>query len=118
MPDELPYFRLRRPCTSCPFRTDKKFPLHKMRAADIAGKLKEGKPFHCHKTVDYRDEEAPNVDESALCAGAMIVQHKEGTDGQMVQLAVRLGFYDPSVLDLSAPVPDSLNEWVQFMEDE
>lgn len=117
MTNEWPFLRLRRPCSTCPFRTDKSFHLHPERAAQIAHDLRQDIPFHCHNTVDYQDEGQDTTD-SAFCAGALIVCAKEGTHVQMVQLAQRLLGYDPSVLDLTAPVPDSLAAWVKFMEDE
>jgi len=47
------------------------------------------------------------------CAGALIVMHKSGCVGALQQVAERLGLFDPSLLNMDAPVFPSLKAWVE-----
>jgi hypothetical protein len=96
-------FNLRRPCENCPFRSDIAGYLDPRRAIEIANAL-ERKTFACHKTTgaDGRRRRA-RVDQEH-CAGAILSQLKSGVQGDMVQLAERMGLLDLDKLDRAAPV--------------
>ena len=95
-------FDLTRPCADCPFRTDKPFYLHPDRAREIAAS--EGQ-FKCHKTLDYADDDSPSDTENTqACAGAILMQEHEERPNQMLRIAERLGLYDATKMDRSAPV--------------
>lgn len=110
-------YRLTTPCTNCPFRSDLAKYLRPERAQEIAQALYDGGDFPCHKTtVDVEDAEGQGDrvrgPESAACAGALITMEKEGYSNQMVRIAESMGLYDPTKIDMAAPVYDSLAEWV------
>jgi hypothetical protein len=107
-------FALKRPCGNCPFRSDRAPFLDRDRAQDIADSLEAGASFHCHRTLDYNAEDGtPEITESSKhCAGAMITMEREGKANQMMRIGERLGMYDRGLLDMHAPVHDSLGEWV------
>lgn len=123
-------FRLTRPCESCPFRTDKPFYLAPGRAREIADALEDDQTFHCHKTIDYgREDDVDDEwdddgedrlrvpgEQEAHCAGALIVLEKMDRPNQMMRIFERIGGYDRTKLDMNAPVPDTLDEWVEFIE--
>lgn len=107
-------FNLKRPCENCPFKSDVGF-LCRSRADEIlSAVLYEGKTFTCHKTLGKKKIEQSH------CAGALIMleqnKSREETDNQMVQIAIRLGLYDQSIIDMSSDVhtPDSFLEAHQF----
>jgi hypothetical protein len=105
-----------KPCGDCPFRTDKKFPLRYERREEIAGALYGGGEFHCHKTVDYSEDDdgdsEPSTGGASVCAGSLIVLERMGDPNQMMRIAQRVGMYDPAKLDMDAPVYDDLEDWV------
>lgn len=108
-------FDLRGPCADCPFRTDKPFYLGERRAAEIADSMvDDDAPFTCHKTIDYSSGEPNVTDNGRACAGAMVILEKMGHPNQEMRIAERLGWYDPARLDMDAPVPDSMDEWVAY----
>lgn len=92
-------FALKRPCANCPFRIGQgsRFAMHPERLAEIIGAV----AFQCHKTVDYRfdDPEARAGDRPQQCAGLMAVLDRAGQPNQIMQVAQRLGYLDPSALD-------------------
>ena len=86
-----------------------------------------GRHFVCHKTVDY-DTEPDATDEvlgkgglivatTKVCAGAMILAAHEGKTSQIQQVAERLGFWNRSMLDMSAPVFKSFAAFVAAQND-
>lgn len=109
------------PCGNCPFRTDRPFRLRPERVREI---LTCGAEFHCHKTVDYRDEVdddgnplPPRVTKkSQHCAGVLIILEKEGRPHQMMRIMERVGKYDRTKLNMMAPVYDSIEEAVADKE--
>lgn len=112
--------KLKSPCANCPFRTDKYFHLTHQRAQDIADSLRDGGDFPCHKTLDYSlpggpDRNGPGVQR---CAGMLIVMEKSEGPNQIMRIAERLRLYDPTRLDMDAPVYDSLDAFVEAMADE
>lgn len=107
-------FRLKKVCADCPFRAD--IPFHGLRperVAEIAHALRGGATFHCHKTLDYDDDiEATVTGSSQFCAGALATMEKGQEPNQIVQIAERLGIYDPSDFDWEGqPVFVGLDEW-------
>lgn len=110
-------FNLKRPCTNCPFRKDRPMQrgwLGYDRAKEIAqGVLQENWDFRCHKTLHK-----PRNQQS-MCAGALQMLHnatrKESPFGnQIVQIAERMGHYDPSKQDTSIPVFATIEEMAEF----
>lgn len=108
-----------RPCARCPFRTDIEPFIRADRAREIANALCSNSIFHCHETVDYNDEDEEGngqiTDKSKWCTGALIVMEKEAIAdaNQMVRIYQRVGGLDMAALDLEAPVPDSLEAWIE-----
>ncbi len=99
-------FNLNKPCADCPFRTDIKPYLRAGRAQEITNAvLRENKTFQCHKTLDKKM--------GSHCAGALVLVEKTKKPNAMIQIAERLGIYDPSKLDLDAPVYESQNAMVE-----
>jgi hypothetical protein len=92
-------FRLKRPCSNCPFRVGQGelFQIPRLRLREILA----GPAFQCHKTVDYSGEGDDGLpgDRPQQCAGLMAVLHREGRHNQIMQVAVRMGFLDPEELD-------------------
>ena len=104
-------YGLTKPCKLCPFRTDIPPYLTAPRVREIERSLDRSE-FPCHETVDYDDEgersgEGPR---EMHCAGALILMMHEGTSSQMHRISHRLGLYDPSKLDMTAPVFTSWDE--------
>ena len=109
-----PHYEMRTPCANCPFLKAGRGGIHlrRERRAEIAKGL-EITPFSCHKTVDYSQATNPGKTErSAHCAGALIFMRKTGRMSIVAALAQSLGFYDDRQLDMSAPVVDTLEEFV------
>lgn len=116
-------FDLKAPCSNCPFRNDRgPFGLDVKTVREILGGG-EGRDyfpapsFACHKTVDY-DRRAsgrgPSPDEQH-CAGVAIILHRERRLNDALQLASRLGLWDPAQLDMLAPVYNSTAEALQLI---
>jgi hypothetical protein len=108
-------FDLTSPCGNCPFRSDRgHFGLYPERVRGIlgGGHGREHWPaasFPCHKTIDYGD--GPEIGPHAQqCAGVMIILHREGRPNDAMQIAERLGLFDPTKLDLNAPVYRSTDD--------
>lgn len=116
-PRPRPY-RLRKPCPNCPFRSDIDKYLRFERVQEIANSLYGGAEFPCHETTEHYDDpetgamERIATERSAFCAGALITMEKEGHANQIMRVSERLGMYDPTRLDMEAPVYGSLGEWV------
>lgn len=107
-------FALKRPCGDCPFRSDRPAFLDRDRAQEIADSLEADASFHCHKTLDYDTEDGSGevTDSSKHCAGALIILEREESPNQMMRIGERLGMYDRDLLDMDAPVHESLSAWV------
>lgn len=108
-------FDLKQPCVNCPFRKGQGqlYRLGEKRLLEIANAVS----FQCHKTVEfYAEEEGPfinvdgedfdeqwrpikNMDHAQQCAGLMAILHHEGRPNQIMQVAQRLGQFDPEQLD-------------------
>lgn len=109
-------FTLTKPCKDCPFRNDITPYLTEARAKEITdGILKDDITFTCHKTLDgtwEHDEDGKYTpgDGDIHCAGALILNEKEGRPNWRIRLAAFLGLFEPERLDLSAPVYDSAKD--------
>jgi hypothetical protein len=103
-------FDLTRPCGNCPFRNDIHFGLRPERVRGIlgGGKGRDWFPapsFPCHKTIEYTDDDGAIIPATAQqCAGVMIILHRENRHNDAMQIAERLGLWDSSKLNLTAPV--------------
>lgn len=90
-----------KPCSSCPFRSDKPGYLTPERAREIVA----SDNFSCHKTVDYDEEGEGRVTHKSLtCAGFAILCELTNHPSQMMRIAERLGLYDRRRLNMQAPV--------------
>lgn len=99
-------FDLVKPCDNCPFRTDIRPYLRKGRIAAIKQSLvRDNATFACHKTTRAGGASGRKQQH---CAGALILCEKTDTPAGVIQIAERLGLYDPSRLDMSSPV---FNSW-------
>jgi hypothetical protein len=111
-------YTLTDPCKSCPFLTDQDYRLGEERARGIVEETEDLSNFVCHKTVNYTEEggSEPST-RNRPCAGMLIIREKEGRRNAITQIAERLGIFDPSILNLDAPVHDSLDEWIESQKD-
>lgn len=90
-------FDLKKPCKNCPFRVGQGelYQLHQDRLQEIFN----APAFQCHKTVDYSGENPSSGNKPQQCAGLMAVLVAEGRPNQIMQVAERLGYFDPGYLD-------------------
>jgi hypothetical protein len=101
-------YKLTKPCDLCPFRNDEcRLVVSARRLAEFASG-----EFCCHKTgeMDYDNDEIHPTEKSQHCAGALIFLEKIGKPHQMMRISERLGMYDASKLDMTAPVFGSWQE--------
>jgi hypothetical protein len=108
-------FDLVRPCSNCPFRSDRPFHLRRERVLEILGDPSCEKrwwpaaSFPCHKTIKYRGDDTVNIGPDAQqCAGVMGVLHRTNRPNDAMQLAERFGLWQPSKLDPRAPFYESI----------
>jgi hypothetical protein len=113
-------YDLTKPCRDCPFLDEKlgMFFSSGDRAQDIADAVRIG-TFPCHKTAVWdedSDGESVQVIRPATqaCAGALIALEHGDEPNQMMRIAERLGFYDPSKLEMDSPSCSDLDEWVNW----
>lgn len=123
---------LHTPCRDCPFRVDRPAFIRAARGVEIWQSLVSGGRFPCHKTIDYDAAEDADPDDedpwagvtaaSEFCAGALILMEKAWPDtggaarNQWVRWMGRLGSgLDLSALDLDAPIPDSFEDWIEYL---
>jgi hypothetical protein len=107
-------FKLKRPCSNCPFRKDKGrlFGLDRSRLIEITN----GLAFQCHKTVDYDkfdDPEGRQGDKPQQCAGLMTLLHRAGRPNAIMQVAERLGHLDPTALDPDKECYETIAEAIE-----
>lgn len=110
-------FALRRPCADCPFRSDIEFHLHPDRAVEIADSLRSNEAFNCHRTLDYQDDGPQYVERTNFCAGALktVLNGGDLRYNAPMQIAERLGLFDPSKLQEDMPVFGDLDAWVDHI---
>ncbi len=101
-------FNMVRPCHNCPFRKGQGelFGFHQKRLDEIV----VATAFQCHKTVDYSGNGPEQGDRPQQCAGLMAVLHREGKANSIMQVAERLGHFDPARLDPDNEAYSSLDE--------
>lgn len=87
------------PCSRCPFRSDRIFPLMPGRMRGIV----EAGSFPCHKTLD---EDGEAGESSLSCAGLMILLEKEDRPNQI-----------RTKLNMNAPVYDTIEECIEGVEE-
>jgi hypothetical protein len=92
------------PCAACPFLKKHKHTYTMRRLVEFASG-----EFHCHKTGTTGDdgdggENFVATRDSLHCAGALIFLEKRDSPHQMMRISERLGLYDRSKLDMTAPV--------------
>lgn len=106
-------FDLTRPCSNCPWRTDKPFHLRADRVEEIMTAVTEQDAhFACHKTTHG---EAP---EEQHCAGILILLERDDNPNQLMRIGERLGWYDRRKLDMAAPVFDSVEAVLEHYRDQ
>lgn len=91
------------PCDACPFLIGSGF-TYRSLVEHASGE------FPCHKASDLTEdgtyEEKPG-DKTPHCAGALIFLEKQERPHQMMRICERLGMYDHTKLDMTAPVVGS-----------
>ena len=91
------------PCKECPFLKSMKHGFTMDRLEEFASG-----EFPCHKsaTLDEDDGFGEYVanKKSVHCAGALIFNEKRKQPHQLMRIAERLGMYDHTKLDMTAPV--------------
>jgi len=100
-------FDLKRPCTTCPFRKGQTFFLPPGRLEEI----RRAEAFQCHNTVDYdhwENRKKRQGDRPQQCAGLMAVLHRSNQSNTIMQVAERLGHFDPTQLD---PRKEAYSNW-------
>src|ERR1019366_3744551 len=86
------------------------------RVQEILGRGRRSWPaqsFLCHKTINYDEAGNSYPPTAQQCAGVMIILAREGRPNHAMQLAERFGLFDPSRLDMSAPVHQSIEAAVR-----
>lgn len=120
-------FGLKKPCPRCPFRMDVPGYLRRARAQEIAESIADGSIFHCHQTtVDGIEIEDDGMEfetlvagpDSQFCAGALIVLERCESPNQAMRMAENLGYYDPTMLDMEAPVARTMIDFVNHHDPE
>lgn len=112
-------FRLKKPCTNCPWRNDR-YPFFgrdergHARAQEIADSIRGMHVFPCHKTARFDEETGDqyHVENTQACAGALATMRNGEELGQLARISVRLGLFDPDTIEPDQPVYGSLDEWV------
>lgn len=93
-------FKLRKPCSDCPFRRGQGSQF-RLRADRLKG-IFNGAAFQCHKTIDYDEFEDPDLRQGThpqQCVGLMVLLDCEGRHNQIMQVAQRLGALDLAKLE-------------------
>lgn len=126
-------YNLIRPCAKCPFRNDITPYLRADRAEEIIDGLRCGAEFACHQTTfasddeDGEDEDEMCIDDGTteVCAGSLILMEREGVTSQMMRISERLTnpktgkrYYDPTRLDMKAPVYDDFDQMLDAYTEE
>lgn len=107
-------FALTTPCPLCPFRHDIAPYLRPARVREIERSL-ERASFDCHETTGVKGRRSARGGR-VFCAGALILMEKERRVGRSMALGHALRLYDPSKLDMRAPVYDSFDAMANAQE--
>lgn len=111
--------KTKKPCESCPFRSDGAFVgLHREQASIIALTLMSDGAFHCHKTVDYSSDDGGRVTkDSKLCIGAAKFLENVRRGGLRANLSFRMGMrckeLSPDELSDEIPVYESIEAFIE-----
>lgn len=93
-------YNMTTPCDACPYLMGSGFSLASLKR-HASGE------FACHKACDL-DDEGNYVEQkhgkTPHCAGVLIFLEKLGQPHQMMRICARLGMYDRTKLDMTAPV--------------
>lgn len=109
-------FKLKTPCQNCPFRTDV---TPYIRVQYLKQVLADRHVFVCHKTVDYSHfDKGRKTSDTQPCAGFLICMQHDNKKNDLMQLAERLGLYDPSKMNMDAPVYKGAAAAIKAHEDE
>jgi hypothetical protein len=106
-----------KPCKTCPFRSDRHFPLTQKRAVEIVNAVLGDSWFPCHKTTCFNHEgNRLDAEKEKPCIGA--ARFLENVRGDcranlMFRLAVMVDKLDPSALDRSIPVYQSASAFIE-----
>lgn len=96
------HYKMTKPCKECPFLIGSGF-TYRSLVQHASGE------FGCHKACNL-DDETGNYEpheKTPHCAGALIFLEKQDSPHQMMRICERLGMYDRTKLDMSAPVVGS-----------
>lgn len=87
-------FKMRKPCSNCPFRREGAIELREGRLQDIKASLiaDDHEVFHCHKTLDAREGKA-------MCMGAAAWTNANGRPNLLTRLALFLNVLSQEELD-------------------
>ncbi len=112
-------YDMKTPCAECPFRNDRKPYITPERYEELRDSDGE---FHCHKTVDYDDDEdheGENIvtKQSKICAGFLIINEHSEKPNQMMRICERIGIYDRRDLDMDSSVYDDWDQLIAEAED-
>jgi hypothetical protein len=77
-------------------------PLRRARVRELKRALVHN-TFSCHKTTGAERGKL-TTSNTSHCAGALILLEKLGRPSQMMRIGYRLGIYDPTKLNMKAPV--------------
>lgn len=93
-------YTLTEPCDACPFLKGSGFTWRSL-CAHASGE------FACHKACDLVDGRyVARNSKTPHCAGALIFLEKQNKPHQMMRICERLGMYDRTKLNITAPVVD------------
>lgn len=96
-------FDLKKPCKDCPFKIGQGS-RYRLRHDRLLG-IFDGPAFQCHRTIDYdqfEDSEARQGDKPQQCAGLMGLLLAVDQPNQIMQVAMRLGHFDPGSINRKA----------------
>lgn len=112
-------YKLKRPCSNCPYLKGTPLFLNRMRAEGLARDVFfHGGTFACHKTTETDDDgEVILTAKQSECAGAAIMQLKTNNPSQWMQISIRMGWAESqgiNSLDLDSPVFDTVQDFVDY----
>lgn len=99
-------YKMTTPCDACPYLKGSGF-TWKSLLEHASGE------FACHKACDLGEDgnfQQKAKDKSPHCAGALIFLEKLEAPHQMMRICERIGYYDHTKLDMSAPVVESARD--------
>jgi hypothetical protein len=95
-------YTMTKPCDECPFLEGDGFTKESLDAHSSG-------EFACHKQCEIDDDGmfVAKNEKTQHCAGALIYLEKQNRPHQMMRISERLGLYDRTKLDMSAPVVEA-----------